>query len=87
MPLIHNLINNVVHCGVTPKNKCLVSVQTISMYKVDDICAADDIACLNRPNHQVICQDIICGLIQINRPCVLCYHPLPPPPPLSPTYM
>ena len=25
MPLIHNLINNVVHCGVTPKNKCLVS--------------------------------------------------------------
>ena len=31
MPLIHNLINNVVHCGVTPKNKCLVSVQTISI--------------------------------------------------------
>ena len=26
------------------------------------------------------CNDIICGLIQINRPCVLCYHPPPPPP-------
>ena len=32
MPLIHNLINNVVHFGVTTKNKCRVSVQTISIY-------------------------------------------------------
>ena len=55
MPLIHKLINNVVHCGVTPKNKCRVSVQTISIYLgyLGDICTADDIACLNRPNQQV----------------------------------
>ena len=32
MPLIHNLINNVVHFEVTPKNKWWVSVQTISIY-------------------------------------------------------